>query len=128
MVAVPINVKLAADTVAYILRDAGARWLFAEAAFRRLCPNDVQVIDFDHDFPSLLDAGPFAAMEPAPDTVAVQETVPLRVAPSAMLDTICIAWSDTGAAAAEVALEEPALLVAVTVDRNVRPTSPVLGV
>ncbi|HET7596584.1 MAG TPA: class I adenylate-forming enzyme family protein [Burkholderiales bacterium] len=72
VVAVPINVKLAADTVAYILRDAGARWLFAEAAFRRLCPNDVQVIDFDHDFPSLLDAGPFAAMEPAPDTVAVQ--------------------------------------------------------
>src|SRR5574338_491607 len=72
IVPVPINVKLAADTVTYILRDAGARWVFAETAFRRACPNDVQVIDFDRDFASFLDSGPFVAIEPQADTVAIQ--------------------------------------------------------
>lgn len=75
-VPVPINIKLAADTIAYILRDAGAKLLFTEPALRRLCPAGMRVIEFGgaggDAFERFLDPGPFTAFEPAPDTVAVQ--------------------------------------------------------
>ena len=77
-VPVPINVKLTADTVAFILQDAGAKLVFAEAALRRLCPAGVRVVEFgsdsdsDNAFGHFLDPGDFAAFEPAPDSVAVQ--------------------------------------------------------
>src|SRR5262249_34449887 len=38
VVPVPVNVKLPADGVAYILKDAGARIVFAESASKRLAP------------------------------------------------------------------------------------------
>src|SRR5687768_2962139 len=38
VVPVPINVKLAAETVDYVLKDAGAVLVLAEAGLRRLCP------------------------------------------------------------------------------------------
>jgi long-chain acyl-CoA synthetase len=76
VVPVPINIKLAADTIAYILRDAAAKLLFTEPALRRLCPAGVRAVEFggagDDAFERFLDAGPFAAFEPAPDSVAVQ--------------------------------------------------------
>jgi len=72
VVPVPINIKLVADTVAYILKDAGAKLVFAEAALGRLCPPGVKVIEFDSGFDAFLDPGPYSALEPAPDTVAIQ--------------------------------------------------------
>jgi long-chain acyl-CoA synthetase len=71
-VAVPINIKLPADTVAYILEDAGARLTFAEPAMRRLIPAAVRVVEFGGDFERFCDPGPFVAFDPAPDSIAVQ--------------------------------------------------------
>lgn len=76
VVPVPINIKLTADTVAFILKDAGAKLAFAEPASRRLCPAGVRVVEFGSDandaFGYFLDPGNFAAFEPARDSVAVQ--------------------------------------------------------
>lgn len=72
VIPVPINAKLAADTVAYILKDAGAKMAFAENALRRLCPPESKVIEFGAEFERFLDPGPFRAFEPAPEAVAIQ--------------------------------------------------------
>jgi long-chain acyl-CoA synthetase len=72
VVPVPVNIKLAADTAQYILRDAGAKYVFAEAAYRKLCPDDMPVCEFGDAFNAFIDAGPFDAIEPAADTVAIQ--------------------------------------------------------
>ena len=72
VIPVPINAKLAADTVAYILEDAGAIMVFAESALRRLCPPQSKVIEFGAEFERFLDPGPFSAFEPVPDSVAIQ--------------------------------------------------------
>ena len=76
VVPVPINVKLAADTIAFILKDAGARLAFAEPALRRLCPAGLQIVEFgganNDAFEHFIDPGVFIAFEPAPESVAVQ--------------------------------------------------------
>ena len=76
VVPVPINVKLAADTVHYIVRDSGARLIFTEAASQRLAPPALGRIVFgghaDDAFERFLDPGEFAAVEPAPDSIAIQ--------------------------------------------------------
>jgi long-chain acyl-CoA synthetase len=86
VVPVPINIKLAPDTVAYIAGDAGARLIFAETAFRHLCPANVPAIEYVgtditpvaaagrniRGFGTFLKPGPFEAIEPGPDTVAIQ--------------------------------------------------------
>jgi acyl-CoA synthetase (AMP-forming)/AMP-acid ligase II len=75
-VPVPINIKLAAETIAYILRDAGVKLMFAEPALRHLVPAGMRVVEFggagDNAFERFIDPGPFTAFEPAPDSVAVQ--------------------------------------------------------
>lgn len=72
IVPVPVNIKLAVDTAHYILRDAGAKHVFFESAYRKLCPAGIPVTEFGEAFLSFLDAGPFGAFEPAPDSVAIQ--------------------------------------------------------
>ena len=72
VVPVPINVKLAADTVAYIVSDAGARIVFCEAPLRKLCPDGVRAIEFGPHFERFLDPGSFTVFEPRPDSVAIQ--------------------------------------------------------
>ncbi len=72
MVPVPINVKLAADTVSHILSDAGAKLVFREPAFAHLLPQSLPAVNYNGDFSDLLDPGPYNAVEPAPDTVAIQ--------------------------------------------------------
>jgi acyl-CoA synthetase (AMP-forming)/AMP-acid ligase II len=72
VVAVPVNVKLPAEGVGYILEDAAARIVFAESASQPLLPAGIRAVDFDADFPGFLDPGPFEAFEPAPDSVAIQ--------------------------------------------------------
>ncbi len=72
VVPVPVNIKLAPDTAHYIFKDAGAKLVFAECAYRKLCPADVPMVTFGGNFEHFLDAGPHTAFEPAPDTIAIQ--------------------------------------------------------
>jgi long-chain acyl-CoA synthetase len=73
-VAVPINSKLPADAIAYVLTDAGVEFAFVDSARSTLLPADMPRIDFD-------DSGPqgFAA----------------QVAPSDF-DTVRVAKDETG--------------------------------
>ncbi len=72
VVPVPVNVKLPADSVAFILNDAGARMVFAEPAMKRLIPSGLRVVEFGKDFDQFLDPGAFAAFEPTPNSIAIQ--------------------------------------------------------
>lgn len=72
LVPVPINIKLAADTVNYIINDAGAKLTFCESAWEHLLPRTVERIDFDNEFNDFLDHGTFKPVEPAADAVAIQ--------------------------------------------------------
>ena len=72
VVPVPINIKLAADTVDYILTDAGARLVVTEKQHKHLIKKGIKTIEFGAGFDSMLDPGPFEAVEPGPDTIAIQ--------------------------------------------------------
>lgn len=72
VVPVPVNIKLAADTVAFILQDAGARVVFADGDAKRLVPAGLRVIEYGGDYERFVDPGPFKAFEPALDSVAIQ--------------------------------------------------------
>jgi acyl-CoA synthetase (AMP-forming)/AMP-acid ligase II len=69
---VPVNIKLPAATIAYILQDAGAELIFAERSLHRLCPPELKLVDFDRAFTRFLDHGEFDAFEPRPDSIAIQ--------------------------------------------------------
>jgi acyl-CoA synthetase (AMP-forming)/AMP-acid ligase II len=76
VVPVPVNIKLTADTIAFILGDAGARLVFTEPALRKLCPAALRAVEFGgtgaDGYENFVDPGSFTAIEPAPDSVAVQ--------------------------------------------------------
>ncbi|MGH8622405.1 MAG: class I adenylate-forming enzyme family protein, partial [Burkholderiales bacterium] len=72
VVPVPINVKLAAETVDYVVRDCGARIVFLERPFHRLCPAGPRVIEYGAGFGRFVDPGPFSAFEPGPESIAIQ--------------------------------------------------------
>jgi acyl-CoA synthetase (AMP-forming)/AMP-acid ligase II len=71
MVTVPTSIKQPADAVRYIVRDSGAKLLFADKDRLPLCPAGVPVVEFDQPtgYAALRDPGPF---DPVP--VAVDET------------------------------------------------------
>src|SRR5271156_1620789 len=66
LVAVPVNWKLPAATVEFILRDCGARVVLCDRAHLPLCPVDLPRFVFGEGFAALLDTGPFAAVTPDP--------------------------------------------------------------
>ncbi len=72
VVPVPVNIKLATETAHYILNDAGAKFVFVESAYRKLCPVDIPVVEYGEAFDQFIDAGDFTPFEPAPDSVAIQ--------------------------------------------------------
>lgn len=74
VVPVPINIKLAADTVRFIIDDAGARLAFCDAAYAHLLPPGLPTVSYDASaaFAQFLDHGAYTPVEPAPETVAIQ--------------------------------------------------------
>jgi acyl-CoA synthetase (AMP-forming)/AMP-acid ligase II len=71
LVAVPVNWKLPAATVEFILRDCGTRLVLCDCARLPLCPADLPRFVFEDDFTTLLDRGPFAAVTPSPSDPAM---------------------------------------------------------
>jgi long-subunit acyl-CoA synthetase (AMP-forming) len=76
VVPVPINVKVSAGTVSYVLLDSGARLVFAERETRHLVPAGIRIVEFggigSDGFEAFLDPGSFHVFEPNPESVAIQ--------------------------------------------------------
>jgi long-chain acyl-CoA synthetase len=76
VVPVPINVKITAASVAFIASDAGAKLVFVEPGLRHLVPEGAQIVEFggagQDSFDAFIEPGEFRALEPDPDTVAIQ--------------------------------------------------------
>ena len=71
-VPVPVNNKLPADAVDYILRDSGAGLVFSEAPLRHLVPDDIAFVDLDSSLSDFCVAGAFESLEPGADRVSMQ--------------------------------------------------------
>ena len=75
-VPVPVNTRLPDDDIDAIMRDAGARLIFADAANSGRAPSIGRSITFGLDgangYASFLDYGDHDAIDPDPDTVALQ--------------------------------------------------------
>ncbi len=75
LVSVPVNWKLPAETVAYIVGDSDARLVIGDDARLALAPDSVPKISFDRDFATLLDdgltGGPFAPLVMKPEESAM---------------------------------------------------------
>jgi long-chain acyl-CoA synthetase len=71
LVAVPVNFKFPRETIHFIVGDAGAKFLFADAARAADCPADVPSVIFGTAFDAFLDPGPFATIVPAQDEPAM---------------------------------------------------------
>lgn len=62
LVSVPVNYKLPAETLAYIVDDCDAKLAIGDDARLKLAPDSVPKVSFDKDFTSLLDEGPFTPL------------------------------------------------------------------
>ncbi len=75
LVAVPVNYRFPPATIAFILRDAGAKLVLCDPARRNHVPAEMPAVSLGTDgaegFDSVLDAGPFEAVTPAPDEPAM---------------------------------------------------------
>jgi long-chain acyl-CoA synthetase len=75
LVAVPVNYRFPAATIAFILRDCGAKLVFCDPAHRAQCPPGLPVVSFgtdgDEGFAAFLDAGSFDTVTARPDEPAM---------------------------------------------------------
>ena len=71
LVSVPVNYKLPAETVAYIVGDCDAKVVIGDDTRLQLAPDTVPKISFDKDFAALLDEGPFAPIKMQPEEPAM---------------------------------------------------------
>jgi acyl-CoA synthetase (AMP-forming)/AMP-acid ligase II len=75
LVAVPVNFKLPRETVEYVLRDAGASLVFADAERRAACPPGLPLVELGgigrDSFEAFLDRGPFEAVQPSENEIAM---------------------------------------------------------
>jgi long-chain acyl-CoA synthetase len=76
VVPVPINIKLAPETVRFIVEDAGARVVFSDAGSLSSCPGGVRIVEYDgggaRAFDAFINRGDFTPFEPVTDSIAVQ--------------------------------------------------------
>lgn len=71
LVSVPVNWKLPAETVAYIVGDCDAKLVIGDGTRLKLAPDSVPKISLDKDFASLLDEGPFTPVKMQPEEPAM---------------------------------------------------------
>lgn len=71
LVSVPVNYKLPAETVGYIVGDCDARLVIGDDTRLPLAPDSVPKISFDRDFSALLDEGPFTPLAMRPEEPAM---------------------------------------------------------
>ncbi len=71
LVSVPVNYKLPAETVAYIVGDCDAKLVIGDDARLPLAPDSVPKISFDSGFTALLDEGPFTPLKMQPGEPAL---------------------------------------------------------
>lgn len=71
LVAVPVNYKLPADTVSYIVNDCDAKLAFADAARLSLLPEGLPAISYDDEFAALLDQRPSEPLPMQPEEPAM---------------------------------------------------------
>ena len=73
---VPINIKLAPETIAYIAADAGVKIIFADRTSRARCPEGTDVVVLDGEgadgYAAFVDSGPFETWAPEPNEAALQ--------------------------------------------------------
>ena len=63
LVSVPVNWKLPAETVAYVVGDCDAKLVIGDDARLPLAPDSIPKISFDADFGAFLDEGPFTPVK-----------------------------------------------------------------
>jgi long-chain acyl-CoA synthetase len=61
-VAVPVNFKFPRQTIHFIIRDSGAKFVFCDATRAPDCPPDLPNVTFSPAFEAFLDPGPFNAV------------------------------------------------------------------
>ncbi len=71
LVSVPVNYKLPAETVAYVVENCDAKLVIGDDARLGLAPDSVPKLSFDRDFASLLDEGPFTPLAMKPEEPAL---------------------------------------------------------
>jgi acyl-CoA synthetase (AMP-forming)/AMP-acid ligase II len=71
LVSVPVNWKLPAETVAYIVDDCDAKLVIGDDARLGLAPDSVSKVSFDRDWAAFLDEGPFTPLAMQPDEPAM---------------------------------------------------------
>jgi long-chain acyl-CoA synthetase len=71
LVSVPVNWKLPAETVAYIVADSDAKLVLGDESRLRLAPDSVPKLSFDKDWNALLDEGPFTPLKMKPEEPAM---------------------------------------------------------
>jgi long-chain acyl-CoA synthetase len=71
LVSVPVNYKLPAETVAYVVDDCDAKLVIGDDTRLKLAPDNVPKVSFDRDFASLLDEGPFTPLKMRPEEPAM---------------------------------------------------------
>ena len=69
LVAVPVNFKFPAETIEFIIRDAGAKLVFCDSERRADCPAGLPIVEFGgtgaDGFDAFIDPGAFATVVPA---------------------------------------------------------------
>lgn len=64
LVPVPVNFKFPRETIAFIVKDSGADFVFCDEARRGDCPANLPCVTFGAEFDRFLDPGPFETVRP----------------------------------------------------------------